>query len=321
MNKCVFIGKLPEPIGGVTVFNQRRFEQLKKINKNIVLLEPTPKNVFKLISAIRFSDIIHISAQNSLLIITCAFISPRSSIVFYDHNSSRHFEGFNSIKKKIYELFFYKKCRDIVLVDQHLSIHYKIFEKYQDLKAKFSVLSAFLPPSDLELPLVISSYDRDLYQIYENSSRSKLRNVILTSAFQPNLDSRGKDVYSIDKIIDIFKELSISHRDYYFIIAIASYNESTFSDHIKKKVKRLKGSEPNLIFIENNTTIWPIFKVTKLFVRATTTDGDSVSVREALHFGAPVLASDAVPRPPEVNIFSLQNESLIDSIRNLIGKP
>jgi len=47
----------------------------------------------------------------------------------------------------------------------------------------------------------------------------------------------------------------------------------------------------------------PVISRSDLFLRPTTTDGDAVSVREALELGVPVVASDAVPRPDAVVLY------------------
>jgi glycosyltransferase involved in cell wall biosynthesis len=44
-----------------------------------------------------------------------------------------------------------------------------------------------------------------------------------------------------------------------------------------------------------------------VFVRPTFTDGDSISVREALSLGIPVIASDCVERPDGVVLFKTGN--------------
>ena len=59
--------------------------------------------------------------------------------------------------------------------------------------------------------------------------------------------------------------------------------------------------------------------MTKLFIRATTTDGDSVSLREALYFGAPILASDVVPRPDGVMLFNLEKDDLSQKVDEYLG--
>lgn len=52
-----------------------------------------------------------------------------------------------------------------------------------------------------------------------------------------------------------------------------------------------------------------------VFLRATTTDGDSVLVREALALGTPVVASNVVPRPPDVVLTDLTLDSLCSALR------
>ena len=75
MDKIFFIGKLPSPIGGVTVFNQRKLEQLSNNTKNakIVLLEPCKKNILKIVMALRSKEIKHLSASNFILILLACF--------------------------------------------------------------------------------------------------------------------------------------------------------------------------------------------------------------------------------------------------------
>lgn len=61
-----------------------------------------------------------------------------------------------------------------------------------------------------------------------------------------------------------------------------------------------------------------------LFLRTTHYDGDSISVRESLHFGTPVIATDNGMRPPGVTLVPMGNlVSLVDAIfRQLAsGKP
>jgi glycosyltransferase involved in cell wall biosynthesis len=44
-----------------------------------------------------------------------------------------------------------------------------------------------------------------------------------------------------------------------------------------------------------------------VFLRTTLYDGDSISVREALHLGTPVIATDAAPRPPDVALVAARD--------------
>jgi glycosyltransferase involved in cell wall biosynthesis len=52
-----------------------------------------------------------------------------------------------------------------------------------------------------------------------------------------------------------------------------------------------------------------------LFIRPTTTDGDSIAVREAIYFGKGVIASNAVPRPDGCALFDTESaEELAEQI-------
>ena len=54
------------------------------------------------------------------------------------------------------------------------------------------------------------------------------------------------------------------------------------------------------------------------YVRATDRDGDAVAIREAAHFGIPVVASDCVERPRATILFKTgDSQSLADALESL----
>ena len=60
--------------------------------------------------------------------------------------------------------------------------------------------------------------------------------------------------------------------------------------------------------------MWPLIKAASLYLRPTSTDGDSVMLREALGLGLQSLASDAAFRPDACVMYKY------DDIRDLISK-
>jgi glycogen synthase len=61
-----------------------------------------------------------------------------------------------------------------------------------------------------------------------------------------------------------------------------------------------------------------------IFLRTTLYDGDSISVREALHYGTPVVASDNGMRPPGVRLIPKEDlRALVEAIREVVaaGRP
>jgi hypothetical protein len=52
----------------------------------------------------------------------------------------------------------------------------------------------------------------------------------------------------------------------------------------------------------------------EIFIRNTTTDGDSISIHEALYLGKQVWATDCVMRPDGVNVYSKLDEMFNEQI-------
>jgi glycosyltransferase involved in cell wall biosynthesis len=71
----------------------------------------------------------------------------------------------------------------------------------------------------------------------------------------------------------------------------------------------------------HETTLEAIRAAT-LFLRTTWYDGDSISVREALHMGTPVVASDNGMRPTGVHLVPMRDlEALYRTVENLLRQP
>ncbi len=66
--------------------------------------------------------------------------------------------------------------------------------------------------------------------------------------------------------------------------------------------------------------LWPLLKAATVLLRPTTTDCDAVSIREALQFGRPVVASDGVARPEgTVVIVSRDLASFVIATRRVLA--
>jgi glycosyltransferase involved in cell wall biosynthesis len=71
-----------------------------------------------------------------------------------------------------------------------------------------------------------------------------------------------------------------------------------------------------------HTTTLEAIRAGNLFLRTTWYDGDSISVREALHLGTPVVASDNGMRPAGVHLVPKSDlEALCRTVENLLRQP
>jgi len=94
-----------------------------------------------------------------------------------------------------------------------------------------------------------------------------------------------------------------------------SIYEKEIYDLIKKEIKKdyviYEDIEPELYNA--------ILNISDIFIRSTTYDGDSVSIREALYLGKQVIASDSVSRPEGCLLFKTGNEKdLLNKIKKTL---
>ena len=127
----------------------------------------------------------------------------------------------------------------------------------------------------------------------------------------------GNDIYGFDMLIKLIENLK---KDYPRIKLILSINGGQndevmeFTEHARKRL-----DQHIIISAEDIEDISSIFKASDLFIRPTNTDGDSVSIREALFWGTPVIASDIVKRPEQCLTFRNRNiESLENTVRSAL---
>jgi glycosyltransferase involved in cell wall biosynthesis len=70
-----------------------------------------------------------------------------------------------------------------------------------------------------------------------------------------------------------------------------------------KEMLRDKDIEDNFLFVTQPCPYYPILRKSDVFVRPTNIDGDANSLREALYFKVPSVASDAAARPEGTILF------------------
>ena len=75
------------------------------------------------------------------------------------------------------------------------------------------------------------------------------------------------------------------------------------------RINNIKIPKNVLVLTEDHNFI-NVIKITDVFLRATTTDGDSISINEALYLNKTVIASDCVSRPHDVILY--KNKDFFD---------
>jgi glycosyltransferase involved in cell wall biosynthesis len=112
------------------------------------------------------------------------------------------------------------------------------------------------------------------------------------------------DLYGIDMTIELVDRLRKDYPNIGVFWSLLNFigSRPEYADRLRQEVER-RGLEGHWCFSDPQPVFYPCYTFADLFVRPTCTDGDALSIREAMHFGVPVVTSDAVPRPDGAILF------------------
>lgn len=296
------------PVGGVTVYNQRKLSLLQS-EYNVIHLDTSVKNVIKFLLIIIFSnkDVL-ISSMNPIFIFI-NFFALTKHVSFIDHNASRHFNNKKILSRLIYKISL-RKAAKIIIVDEYLKGNYISFGN--DLN--FKIESAFIPPDLNKIEIISKKYPFQIQNLKE-------RKCIIASISKPYLNSNGEDVYNSNLILDCFEKLSLKYKNLYFVIGLSDVSrDSDYANKIIDKADYISSNYENIFVIKNGTDLWPIFNNGLIYFRPTLTDGDSITLREAIFFGCQSIVSDVVPRPHGVSLFNLKEDNVLNKLDDMLEK-
>jgi len=296
-NKILFIGPYPPPLGGVSVHIKRITHILKKEGYNIHICNTSKNcqsryiNFFNLLKSIYLGnyDIIHIhglSIKTDLMIFLFKYLK-KYKIYFTDHNPRL------LINKNKFKTYFIN--RFIVNLDYLIVVSDLILENYKKSGVKFPeniiVKNAFLPPPIEEANQIEQTYSDESKEFIKTHKPMLIANAYEVAFY------RNIDLYGLDLCVELTHRLKRNFPNIGFLFALANEEVNTAYIHdVKQNIKALSINN-NFHFMTGQKELWPLFKRADLGIRPTLTDGDALSVREALSFNCPVIASDVVKRP------------------------
>jgi hypothetical protein len=187
-------------------------------------------------------------------------------------------------------------------IDIPIMLNHKSLAFAKALNPSAVQISSFIPPVIEETEL-----KNNLIEQIENLKKNTTF-LFCTNAFKRFTMPDGRDVYGIGKLIDSFHRLP--HLG--LIISDPSGENKTY--HLKK----LKSLPQNIMFIDYPHSFIEVLKRSNCMIRATLTDGDSISIKEAIYLKKNVICSDVVSRPAPCIIYKndLDGSSLFDTIKN-----
>jgi glycosyltransferase involved in cell wall biosynthesis len=291
----LILGKIPPPIGGVTIHTSRLLDLCDKENFEYTFYDLSNFEIRTFIRVIRRSKIAHIHANNPLLLFLFSF-----ACFIYNTYSILTIHGNINSYNTIMSLF---EVLAISFVKKPILLNSFSLKKAKKFNKNSIMISSFIPP------LLNEGISRNhLSKIV--SIKQKANYVFCTNASDLVYDKFGNEVYGILPLIDFFNNNPN-------LGLLISDPKSSYKNYIHNNNIAVN---PNIILLTGKHSFFEIIKKSNCVIRNTSKDGDSLSIKEALYLNIPVIATNCVDRPKGVELIEYgSQQSLSNGITNLLN--
>lgn len=282
-------------IGGVTVHVQRLRNYMDKVGYAYHFVDYKDVHPMALLYEISKAHIVHLHVSNPVyqyFIVLFGRLLGKKIIMTLHGNYGRFGFFKNCLVRSAIE-----KASVPIVINEH---SYRCCQK---INKNLHLIPAFIPPQKEE------SLQKDILVLLEKIHKKGMK-IVSTNAYNISIDKDGNDTYGIDFLVGYFKD-SV---DMALLVSDPSGNY-----HKKYNVGENTGKGTcSVFFIDYPHPYFELLKHVDCFVRNTSTDGDALSVKEALFLGVPTICTDVVDRPDGVVTFKYSDkESFEKSLRNL----
>jgi hypothetical protein len=296
-------GIYPPPIGGVSMY-MKRFKDYMDANnirnelwdvssniKNVkgvrnVSIKNLPFEYFKMSSR----DLIHynisgVFAKNYFAFFNRLLFKKRKKVMTIHGSAEGIFD--DDKKKMVHSLNSYD---GVICVKENDSEYLRS----NGVETRIYEIPAFIPP-------IFNKQEADEIPQEVWNFINEHDFIISANGFRLNFHN-NEDLYGADLCVELCSRLKKSYPNIGFIFSLSGIGNTDYYSELQRRAKEY-GIENNFLFITEAYQFYPILMKSSLFVRPTNTDGDALSIREAVNFGVPALVSDVVERPKGVYLF------------------
>ena len=305
--KIALIGPYPPPFGGIAIHIQRLLEQLEKSGYECVVYELGSKetsqgNIVRVRHTKRWllryfffakEDIIHLHNPDwrmRMIMGLMGLLGKTTIISIHGASLEDSLKQGNWLRKQVIK--FAAKHTSLII-----ALNPQIQETVLSLDVNprhIEVIPSFIPPVVRDVD--IAEVPKEVWQFMGSHTP-----VISANAFKIAFYN-NQDLYGLDMCIDLCVNLKQYYPRIGLVFALPDIGDLKYFNKMKRGIEE-KGIEENFLFQTKPCQFYPILMKSCVFVRPTNTDGDAISIREALYFGVPSITSDIVPRPKDVILF------------------
>lgn len=274
----LLIGTRPPPIGGVSMHVDRLCRALDGKGVAYTHCDARRIGLRATFAAVSRHRVCHINLSHPLLILlltACAALLGKSSIVTVHGDLDRYVT---------WRRFCLRLA--VAMATVPIFLNDSSYRGGQRLNRRAIRLSAFIPPCEAE------TLEEDLV-CRIHAKAPQYERVIVTNASHYVIDALGREVYGVFSLIEFLAE-----RNFLLLVSDPSGQYEAAA--------RLRYSDLQLshvVFLSRPHSFIAALSYADVCVRNTTTDGDSLSVHEALYSRKPVWASAVVSRPSGVYLY------------------
>jgi glycosyltransferase involved in cell wall biosynthesis len=276
--KLLIIGKLPPPIGGVTIHVNRLIDKLSEDGFDYGFIKLDKSLLIKIFFLIGQFKVVHLHSSNIYVQLYLSIIfwlfNVKSIVTF--HGDLNRFTYYKTILIKTII-----KIIDVPIVLNQGS--YNIAKKIND---KSQLISAFIPPTiNEELPPNIISK--------LSEAKNKYKKLYATNGYSLSYDKEKNEIYGILDLIKFFNNLTNS----------ALFISDPSQEYIKYINQNSIFVNSNIYMISELHSFYEVLKYVDASIRNTSTDGDSLSIKESLFLNKITFATNVVSRPEGVIVY------------------
>jgi glycosyltransferase involved in cell wall biosynthesis len=319
--KVINVGVYPPPYGGVSIHLKRLLEYLQSKRHKCLLIDLSPyqKNQSDVVNfswrkAIWFllfvapNCIVHFhnfSLKNTLIFFLASF---RHKTILSFHNE-RFLDELYSVGRlwRLLISIFLSRL-DFLVVDTPRSK--ELIKKVVEDRTRILVIPEFIPPS------FVPPLENEAIKIV----RRTFKYLLASNAFQIVI-YRNQDLYGLDLLVEMIQRLVFVHNvDVAMVFLLPSIGNIEYFETITRRIRSLGLTERFIIVTEPIEEAVSLWKISDVVIRATNTDGNSLTIMEALSIQVPVVASDCCERPEGAVLFQTRNvDDLCDKVMAVLS--
>jgi glycosyltransferase involved in cell wall biosynthesis len=320
--KILITGPVAPPAGGVSIHIQRLVYLLNEEFQIDLIDESRVKkpgifylrslNIFRYFKKIIHSNVLFVQGGNKLFkklhILSGRFLSRKVIITIHGYGKKRR-QPFRS-----WDGFIYGLAHKIILVNPD------IICKLPLPRNKCVFMHAFLPPdmnNEPSLPPVLETWI--------NKKRNEKRIIICANASRLGIHN-SEDLYGLDISIGVMDRLLKKQYPVCFVYTVSALESGADLFNKNRQLIHELSLQDHFLLISEKLSFVRLIENADIVIRPTNTDGDALTVREALYLGKPTIASDIVERPEGTILFKNRDmddleKKLEEQFKKITGKP